>query len=300
MSFSQLIPYILALYLSLPYIHAHPYIYAPPSKHPSIEGQYFLVLLVDARHLDYMDNRALLRTVAKHPSDGSKNGDVGHAWIYLQGMVDGYPVYIEGGHSGEQGAFKPKYFEGVMNYIDYGISDPRLLSDGNSSFEPNPIKYLWEPLDDGFFQQGSGNHQPTYAARIELTHCQFQRIYDFINQYPYDNYALVGNQCSSFVAQVAALAGLDLDCEITIPIQSKVFTGGRWLYLWTDADYAELTIASPDILEQSLKQVVAEKKATNALKWYRKTHRLSWKAKISKMVDAIARFPERYARYLSL
>ena len=49
------------------------------------EEEYFVVFLVNARGLDYTDTLKFLKTVAKHPRDGSKNGDVGHAWVYLKG-----------------------------------------------------------------------------------------------------------------------------------------------------------------------------------------------------------------------
>src|SRR5262249_3565265 len=90
---------------------------------------YFLVILVDARHLDYTQNRSLLKTLCKHPSDWSKNGDVGHAWIYLQGTFENRVVVLEGGHSGECGYIQAKYFEGVMDYAEAG--------------DDNPVRYLW-------------------------------------------------------------------------------------------------------------------------------------------------------------
>ena len=84
------------------------------------EADNYLVLLVNARHLDYTNGASLIRTVAKHPSDGTKNGDVGHAWIMLHGIVDGRHVHIEGGHSGELGRCQPRYFEGVAKYAAEG------------------------------------------------------------------------------------------------------------------------------------------------------------------------------------
>src|SRR4051794_20263360 len=66
-------------------------------------SDFYLVIFVNARHLDYTDCRSFLYTVAKHPSDRSKTGDVGHAWVYLKGIVHGEKVCIEGGHSGELG-----------------------------------------------------------------------------------------------------------------------------------------------------------------------------------------------------
>ena len=80
---------------------------------------------------------------SKHPSDGSKNGDVGHAWIYLQGNVNGESIVIEGGHSGELGICQPKYFDGIMNYVEYGYADSSCGEMCCLRNEPNPVKYLW-------------------------------------------------------------------------------------------------------------------------------------------------------------
>jgi hypothetical protein len=291
---------LLSFCCTVPYSDAYSQMHFQSSqRHKEVFNpiEYFLVILVDARHLDYTDNRSLLKTIAKHPSDGSKNGDVGHAWIYLQGVVDEQPVYLEGGHSGECGVVQPKYFDGVMNHIDYGVADPDHLPCIESHDELNPIKYLWETLHDGFFQWGSGGHCPTYAAKIDLTPEQFMRICAFVESYPYSDYALIGNQCSSFAMQVAALAGVDLDCETTISIQPGVYIGGKWLHFWNDPSYAELTISSPDILERSLIQAVAEGKAKCALKWYQKTHPVSLKMRMLKIGQVISRLPERYGRY---
>src|SRR4051812_46329911 len=81
---------------------------------------FYLVFLVSAHHLDYSCSYRFCRTLAKHPRDGSKNGDVGHAWIYLYGKRGGEEIIVEGGHSGELGLLQPRYLDGVMNYVDYG------------------------------------------------------------------------------------------------------------------------------------------------------------------------------------
>lgn len=216
------------------------------------DGDYFLIIFVDAPHLDYTDNVSFFKTVAKHPNDGSKEGDVGHAWVYLQGVVDGERVYLEGGHSGELGSVQPKYFDGIMNYIDYGYANPTPEQCLHPIYEANPIKYLWETQKDGFFQWGRGGHTPTYALRLDLTEDQFNKILFFLQSYPFEDYSLTGNQCTSFVVQIAALAGVDLESEVTIPIESSIYFRGRHLHFWCDPFYSRLTIASPDILERSL------------------------------------------------
>lgn len=232
------------------------------------ETDFFLIVLVDARHLDYTENGSLLRTIAKHPSDGSKNGDVGHAWIYLQGIIDGKCVCIEGGHSGEVGMIQPKYFEGVMNYIDYGYADPNRIQRENPRHEPNPIKYMQEHLKDGFFQKGHGHHVPTYAAKIDISAEQFDRILKFIQEYSYDDYALCENQCSTFVAKVAAITNFSIAHSITMTVAQTVVFQGEKFVLWRDPKYATLTFSTPDIIERSLIQAVAEGCAEYALPWY--------------------------------
>lgn len=243
------------------------------------ETPYFLVVLVAARHLDYSDPHSFFKTLAKHPSDGSKNGDVGHAWIYLQGIYQGELVSLEGGHSGELGQHQPRYMEGVFLRYEEG--------------DVNPISYLWESQKDGFFQIGSGRHAPTFAAKIDLTEAQFLRILKFIECYDFSDYAITGNQCCSFAAQVAAFAGLYLDCEISMQVDANMRLGGREICLWSDSAFSEITFSSPDILEKSLMQAVIEERAEYALSWYYKTH----PRPSVYTLDNLLKFPERYLRF---
>jgi hypothetical protein len=265
-------------------------------------ANYYLILAIDARHLDYSNGKELLKTMVKHPSDGSKNSDVGHAWILLHGIVDGKCVVVEGGHSGELGRRQPKYFEGVMNYIDYGYSNPSEEQKRCPRGEPNPIKHLWEAQKDGFFQEGSGGHKPTFAAKINLTKAQFESICTFIDprHYDYSNYAITGNQCSSFAAYVAQLAGVELDFEVAIPIPQILSVNRRRYILWEDPQYSLITLSSPDILEKSLMEAVARGRAEYILPWYLK-HRYpkkGFRRKTFELYRAIRYFPSRYKRAL--
>ncbi|MGA8165142.1 MAG: hypothetical protein WB791_08990 [Waddliaceae bacterium] len=212
----------------------------------------FLVVLVDARHLDYSNGKSLLESLAKH-------NDVGHAWIYLQGVVNGKTVVVEGGHSGELGILYPKYMAGVMDNIE--------------ARDPNPIRYLWETQRDGFFQKGAGSHRPTFAAKVDLTQPQFEAILAYIDprHFDYSNYAITGNQCASFVSQVAQIAGLEIACEVTIPIEKSLSIWEKTYVLWTDRRYSFLTISSPDVVEQSLINSVRAGKGEYALSWYIQT-----------------------------
>lgn len=224
------------------------------------EDEYFLIILVDARHLDYTQTEKFLHSVAKHPSDGSKTRDVGHAWIYLQGRWQGQLLVIEGGHSGEREEHPPRYFDGIMNYHEAGYA--------------NPVEYLWTMREDGFFQKGSGGHRPTFAAKVTLTQEQFCRILRFIHprHYPYRDYSLIGPQCSSFVTQVADLAGLHLSSYVTMYVAPRVCYEGRVIRLWQDPHYATMTFSTPDVIERSLMRAVREGRAEYALDWYRTQH----------------------------
>lgn len=221
----------------------------------------YVIIYVNARHLDYTDNYSFLKTVAHHPSDGSRNRDVGHAWIYLQGIHYDKMIYVCGGHSGELGFCQAKYFDGVMNYVDFGYANPTKEQRDYPRYEANPAKYFWESQNDGYFEWGSGSHKPTYAAKVNLTSEQFERMLNFMKSYDYKHYSLVGNQCSSFVAQIASLAGLKLDCEITINLNKELYFYGEQIRLWEDNCYSQLTISSPDIIERSLMKAVREGKA---------------------------------------
>ncbi len=253
--------------------------------HPQMhESAYFVVLLVEARHLDYTSNRALLQSLVKHPSDGSKNSDVGHAWIYLQGCENGELVCLEGGHSGELGLIQPKYFEGIIDDFEAGSS--------------NPIQYLWACQKDGFFEEGNGGHYPTYAAKVDLTKEQYQKIVAFIHHYDYAHYYLTHHQCTTFVVQIAELAGLTLDHTVTIEIDPVLHLCGDCLPLWSDPQYATFTFSTPDVLERSLMHAVWCGEAEFALDWYRVTHLKSFEQRCAEACRTLRCFPYRFGRYL--
>lgn len=227
-----------------------------------------------------------MKSIVKHPSDGSKNGDVGHAWIYLEGTINGQRVYLEGGHSGELGEIDLKYFDGLMDLVIRG--------------DPNPIRYFKKTLRDGFFQVGNGGHSPTSAASIPLRQEQFEKILEFIKNYPFERYSLTGNQCSTFVSQVAAIAGLHINCTHTISIEPVVCMRGDLISLWEDPSYQEILISSPDELEKSIKKAIRMGYAENALDWYRKTHPKSLFQQCNSCWTTIIRFPERLIKYITL
>lgn len=221
-----------------------------PQEEDFVETPYYIVFLVNARHLDYGSLPSFMKTCAKHPSDGSKNGDVGHAWIYLKAPEE----VIEGGQSGETGLYQPRYFEGILENAELGAE--------------NPVRYLWEPQCDGFFQCGSGGHRPTFAAKVDLTESQYQSIKSFIASYNFADYRLSAHQCTTFVKGIASILGLDLEDQVLLEFPQQLVIGKTSYCLWNDAAYRSLTCGSPDKLEESLVALVSSGKASNATRWY--------------------------------
>jgi hypothetical protein len=258
--------------------------FVPPTCPENCESDDFLVLLVDAKHLDYSNMQTLLKSMVKHPGTFCKNSEVGHCWVYLRGIMDGECIEIEGGHSGELGISQPKYFEGVMNNIECGCK--------------NPIEYLWCPLNDGYFEAGSGRHRPTYAVRIQITPSQFREIYQFIHAYPYWQYSLTQSQCTTFVTQIAELIGIELDGEVSVNIPQKMTLCRETLTLWQDPCYSRIEFPSPDRLEVSLKQLVCEGVAQDATDWYLRYRPYTFSQKMNRCTEAIRLFPTRLRRYL--
>lgn len=231
------------------------------------EEDYFLVILVDACRLDYTDTQKFFQSIASR----RQNGEVGHAWIYLQGkQKDGTVFGLEGGHSGERFDYPARYFEGVMNYNLWGYANPTPEQKKNSRYEPNPVKYMLTVREDGFFQKGAGGHRPTCAVKISLTCKQFEQILFFIkpSNYPYREYGLAGPQCCTFVRKVAALVGLNLDAEMTMPVAPWIVFCREQVRLWEDPKYSMITFETPDVLEKSLMQAVRSGRVEYALDWY--------------------------------
>lgn len=220
---------------------------APPEPVFKNDGPY-VVLLVDAQHLDYSNAENLFYSI--HANSGCT---VGHAWFLLSGREG----ILEGGHSGELGITEPRYLESLFLYKD----------------EPNPVRHLFKSLNDGYFERGAGIHKPTYAIRIELTEWQYRKIRELVDPatYPYSRYSLTDNQCATLVAKIAILAGVPLQHEVTIPIEQTVVLNDEEITLWRDPIYSSITVSTPDILERSMRAAVREGRGRECLQWYKKS-----------------------------
>jgi hypothetical protein len=244
--------------------------YTIPENNHFTRADYYIVFLVAARHLDYSDSHILFEAVS-NIDNKLRRSRVGHSWIYLRGIKDSQVLIMEGGQSVGFGKLETGFIEGVVNLANYGYADPTAAEKQQYRYEPNPIKYLWDERDDGFFQQGSGLLSPTFAAKVNLTKEQFEKVLIFMDpdNHSYKKFSLTGNQCSSFVAAVAELVGIELDHFVTINIPPEFDVNGNKYLLWTDPQYSKLTFSTPDILERSLIQLVVEGRAEYALDWYR-------------------------------
>ncbi len=231
------------------------------------ETEYYIVFLVAAYHLDYFDNERLVSSLINY-GEGKRN--IGHSWILLKGNINGRPFVLEGGQSGQLGKRQPRFYKGINNYIKYGYANPTEEQKRHPRYEPNPIKYLWDELDDGFFQKGSGGHRPTYAAKVDLTREQFKKILQFMapGNYPYNSFSLVGHNCSSFIARIASLFALNLEHRATVKINPLIVVGEKEYRLWADPYYSEITFSTPDVIEHSLMKAVSKGEAEYALGWY--------------------------------
>ncbi|MEC7840480.1 MAG: hypothetical protein VX777_10625 [Chlamydiota bacterium] len=244
-----------------------------------VETDYYLIILVDAKHLDYSNSQSFLTTFTKHPTTGNKSCNVGHVWLYLKSPNS----VIEGGHTGEFGVDCPKYVDGIIDLVN--------------KEDRNPVRYLWETLNDGYFQEGSGGHYPTFAAKIDLSEEEYDAIKTFIDprSYPYKSYSLTKRQCVSLVSQVLALVGVEIETDVTMKINQFAKIGGEKVKLWDNSSYSSITFSSPDIAEKSLISLVDTGKAEYALAWYQK----KTKRNNAPIVETIKRFPERYLRHKS-
>lgn len=231
----------------------------------SFADDYYLIILTDAKGLRYTTEQQLIRSIAKHPRTGSKSGEIGHAWIYLKGENK----VIEGGHSGELGQTQPRFFEGLMNLHEYGFPYPTQ----KKRYEPNPIKYFWVIQQDGFFQQGSGGHVPSFAAKFILNKEQYHRILQAIQSYPFNEYCLVKNQCTTFCLQLLKQIDIMIDALEVVDISPTITVYGSQIRLWEDPIYAKFPVFSPEKLEHGLKSLVKLGKAQDVSLWYKKKHK---------------------------
>lgn len=212
----------------------------PPPNPIAVEVEeknpYVLTLYADARGLDYSSGKALYKSLKLQQGSRNTHGIFGHTWIRLKGVQGEEIVVVEGGHSGDLGQKQPQYMDGVLAQV--------------KARHHNPISYLWITKEDGFFQRGSGGHNPTHRAVIVLNEEQYWDVLNYIDpaNYDYPHYALTDRQCVSYCARIAERVGVDLKYKANISIPNKVQILTMSVRLWEDPRYSNLSLGLPDVL----------------------------------------------------
>jgi hypothetical protein len=200
----------------------------PDTKTPVGDEGYNLYILNEHANWDYGTASSLVFTIWMRPW--------AHSWLILESPGD----RLEFGHTGDLGITTPRYHEGVFQGIREGV--------------PNPIAYLWRTMEDGHFQVGKPNRPPSFVWRMPITRRRYQLIHEYVMQRKYDQFGLRSNNCTNLVAEVAALAGINL-----IHRKARV---------WTDPQYRILEYGTPEVLDADLRQLARLGIGSDVTKWY--------------------------------
>jgi hypothetical protein len=214
----------------------------PATGTPMGDEGYYLYILTDAANWDFSGATSILFSIWRRPW--------AHSWIILESPLN----RLEFGHTGDFGREKPRYHDGVIQRIRDG--------------DPNPIAYLWQTMSDGEFQIGKPNRPPTFVWRMPITRQRYQLIYEYVMQRKYDQFGLRTNNCTDMVAEVAALAGINLihRIRLTLPPEGKFL--GRTARAWTDPQYRILEFSTPEVLEVDLRQLAQIGIGSDVTEWY--------------------------------
>jgi hypothetical protein len=218
----------------------------PATGTPVGDEGYSLYILTEAADWDFGEPGSLLLSIWRRPW--------AHAWI----MLESPESRLEFGHTGDFGLEKPRYHEGVLQRLRDGDFDP--------------IGYLWQTMSDGQFQTGKPNRPPTFVWRMPISGRRYQRVYEHVMQRRYDQFGVRTNNCVDMVAEVAALAGINLihRIRLTLPQDTKVW--GRTRRVWTDPRFHILEFSTPEVLEVDLRHLAQIGIGSDVTEWY-----LAWK-----------------------
>lgn len=214
----------------------------PATGTPVGDEGYYLYILNEAADWDYSETTALLISIWRRPW--------AHSWLILESPRE----RLEFGHTGDFGEASPRYHDGVYLGIKAG--------------DPNPIAYLWRTMADGQFQIGKPNRPPSFVWRMPITRQRHQRIHDYVRQRQYDQFGLRSLNCTDFVIEAAALAGINLAHRIRLTLPPETEVWGQVGRLWTDPQYRILEYSSPDVLEVDLRQLARLGIGSDVTEWY--------------------------------
>jgi hypothetical protein len=186
-----------------------------------------------------------------HVSGGHRTGllkvtETGHSWVILESPGK----RIECG-------LTPK----SRNWFG-GVS--KLQKEG----DPDPISYLWRDLPDGKRHGHLRGFHPSFAAAVNLTEEQYAAIAKFIDGFDFRTFNLMKHECTTFTVETARQVGLELDYQLEIDIPRTARLLGKDYRVWTDPQYSELEIATPDVLERSLRDLAKQGIVQDVTKLY--------------------------------
>jgi hypothetical protein len=203
----------------------------------SSDSGYQLVVMTSSPPLNLNSLQGLAASLRKNTRfKGDRT--FGHAWLRLTSPERS----IECGHTGDAG----------IEVESYEKSLARRLREGG----PDPVACLWQPLNDGARQEGSGGFIPTLAAARELAAEEFEVIWRYVESYDFRCYSLRGPQCTSFVQGALECIGLYYDATIAIPVDQRQVFDGRHIQFWSDPQYRQLDIPMPHALEGKLRAAI--------------------------------------------
>ena len=212
----------------------------PATGIPVGDEGYFLYILTEPANWDFSDASSLLFSIWQRPSE--------HSWIILESPYNRQ----EFGHTGNFGRDKPRYHEGVMQRIREG--------------DPDPIAYLWQTMSDGQFQIGTPDRSPTFVWRMPISRRRYHMMDEYVRQRTYDLFSLRSSNCTDFVVETAAIAGINYRIHLALPPEAKFL--GRTQRFWTDPQYRILEFGTPEVLEVDLRQLAQIGIGSDVTPWY--------------------------------
>ncbi len=204
-----------------------------------LKEEYLLIVAVDAKNFNYSDLGSYLTSLTL-----DEHRDVGHAWVALKGHINGMPVCLMGGHSGEFGQTAPRYLDTFYYLVKQN--------------DPNPVSALFKIRQDGVFEEGNGGHKPTFAVAFVLNKESFQKVLKLLERDGYDfaSYNLLNHHCVHFAATCLAVAGFPVEVSswYELPQRGEIF--GIPVQLWSQKEYSGFELSTPETLEWALRDQV--------------------------------------------
>jgi hypothetical protein len=84
----------------------------------------------------------------------------------------------------------------------------------------------------------------------------------------YDQFGLRSNNCTDMVAEIAAMAGINLIHRIRLTLPSETKFLGKKARIWTDPQYRILEFSTPEVLEVDLRQLARMGIGSDVTGWY--------------------------------